>query len=61
MEDESRYSDDLKCVFECINKTNQKIRIRYIGTEHLVLGMLHVPACGACRILNDAAKTLSSL
>ena len=54
MEDESRYSDDLKCVFECINKTNQKIRIRYIGTEHLVLGMLHVPVCGACRILNDA-------
>ncbi len=54
MEDESRYSDDLKCVFECINKTNEKIRIRYIGTEHLVLGMLHVPECNACRILNKA-------
>lgn len=54
MEDESRYSDDLKCVFECVNKLNEKIRIRYIGTEHLVLGMLHVPGCAACRILNEA-------
>ena len=54
MEDDSRYSDDLKCVFECIRKTNEKIRIRYIGTEHLILGILHVPSCDACRILNAA-------
>ena len=54
MEDESRYSDDLKCVFECVKKLNEKIRIRYIGTEHLILGMLHVPGCAACRILNEA-------
>ncbi|MBQ9081021.1 MAG: ATP-dependent Clp protease ATP-binding subunit, partial [Clostridia bacterium] len=54
MEDHSRYSDDLKCVFECIENTNRKIRIGYIGTEHLVLGILHVPSCGACRILNKA-------
>lgn len=45
---------DLQCVLECIRATNEKAGIRYIGTEHLILGMLHVPNCKAYKILTDA-------
>lgn len=44
---------DLQCVLECIKATNEKAGIRYIGTEHLILGMLHVD-CKACKILTGA-------
>ncbi len=49
---EERYSEELKCIFRGVERTNRQIRINYIGTEHLVLGMLHVPESSACKILN---------
>ncbi len=57
MDDDLRYSATLKGVFDCINQTNTSIKLHYIGTEHLVLGMLHVHPCEAGRILNASGVT----
>lgn len=53
-EDYSKYySNHLRSVFACVDEVNKKIGIDYIGTEHLILGFLHVPESKGCQILNE--------
>ena len=54
MSDESKFAQDTLTVLDGVKKINEKIGIRYIGSEHLVLGMLHVPDCCAYKALTEA-------
>lgn len=55
--DFSKYSYDL---MEAINQAinlSRYYKVTYVGTEHIILGMLKVPDGIACRLLNEAGVT----
>jgi ATP-dependent Clp protease ATP-binding subunit ClpC len=51
--DNLNFSVESKKVLEAAYKEARELKLTFIGSEHLLLGLLKVEGCKACRILNQ--------
>ena len=56
-----RFTDSARQVMQVANKESQRLCSKYIGTEHILLGMVAESQCVAAQILNRCGIDLNSL
>jgi ATP-dependent Clp protease ATP-binding subunit ClpA len=55
------FSDDARRVMQLANREAQRLNHEYIGTEHLLLGILKERPCGGARVLKQLRLDLDKL